>query len=152
MMHAQPDAKIEIILVEDRPEDVAFTVGVLKKANVFNKITVIDNASELMDFLRGHGRFARQEAISAESMILLSLSLIETPALDLLRKVKADERTKSLPVVMLASSHEERGVMESYKLGATACILKPFDLPKFVEAVAESRLGWLLVSGDSTTQ
>lgn len=146
-MHAQTSAKAEIILVEDREEDIAFTESVLKKANVFNKVHVLRKGSELMDFLARQGPFASEPGHAANVLILLSLALSDINAVDLLRKLKLDERTKSLPVVILTPSQQARGVMDCYKLGANACILKPMDLSKFVEAVSESRLGWLLVTG-----
>ncbi|MDB6038073.1 MAG: response regulator receiver protein, partial [Verrucomicrobiales bacterium] len=78
-------------------------------------------------------------------LILLDLNLPKIHGLDVLRKIKTDERTKSIPVIIMTASQEERGVMQSYKLGAQGCVVKPFELPKFVEAVSELRLSWLLI-------
>jgi two-component system response regulator len=144
--------KIDILLVEDNAEHIMSTLNALKKANVCNKIHVVRDAAEMFDFLFRTGAYAKQGPLSPDTLILLSLNLSGTHGLDLLRKIKADERTKSLPVIMMTSSQEERGVMQSYKLGASGCIVKPIDLPKFVEAVSELRLGWVLVMPENGEQ
>jgi two-component system, response regulator len=142
--------KVEILLVEDNPADVTVTLDALKKANIANRVHVLRDGSQALDFLTRTGSFSTESRLSAETLILLALSLGAIHGLDVLRKIKSDERTKNLPVIMLTSSQEERGVMQSYKLGANACIVKPLDLAKFIEAVSELRLGWLLVSPDDT--
>lgn len=141
---------VEFLLVEENPADITLTLNTLKKASVFNKIHVLREGSQVMDFIFSTGPFINQPPISPETLILLSLNLTGIHGLDLLRRIKSDQRTKSFPVIILTSSQEERGVMQSYKLGANACIVKPVDLPKFVEAVAELRLGWLLISPQGT--
>jgi len=146
-MSGDPDAEsVEIVLVEDSAVEISLTLNVFKKANISNGVHILRNPAELMEFLLRSGSFSGHPALPLTTLVLLSLNLKGTHGLDLLRKIKGDERTKSLPVIMLTSSQEERGIMESYKIGANACIVKPFDLPKFVEAVADLRLGWLLIS------
>lgn len=142
--------KVEILLVEDNPADVTITLNALKKANIVNRVHVLREASQILDFLVRRGAFASEPRLPAETLILLALNLGTVHGLDVLRKIKSDERTKSLPVIMLTSSQEERGVMQSYKLGANSCIVKPIDPQKFIEAVSELRLGWLLISPEET--
>lgn len=138
--------RIELVLIEDRPNDVKAILDTLKKANLCNRIHVLNEGAKVLDFLLRTGEFSKQPPLPHESLILLSLTMGNVNGLDLLRKIKSDERTKSLPVIMLTGSQEDRGVMQSYKLGANACIVKPIDFPKLIEAVAELRLWWLLVS------
>jgi len=150
-----PDRRIEAIRAQ---------IGmVFQSFNLFPHLTALGNVieapihvlrepAEVFDFLFRTGAYATMTPVSAETLILLSLSLGVMHGLDLLRKIKADERTKALPVIMLTSSQEERGVMQSYKLGASGCIAKPLDLTKLVEAVAELRMGWVLVMPDNEEQ
>jgi two-component system response regulator len=145
-------AKIEIILAEDNPADITSTVNTLNKANICNRVHVVREGKQLLEFLFRTGASADFPAPGTELLILLSLRLSDSHGLDVLRKIKADERTKALPVIILTSSQEERGVMQSYKLGANAAIVKPVDLAKLVEAVSELRLGWLLLSGEEPKQ
>jgi two-component system, response regulator len=139
------DGKIDILLVEDNPSDTSLITNTLNKANICNRTHVLANGAEILEFLLRKEPFSGQAPLPAEILILLSLNLSGIHGLDVLRKLKSDERTRTLPVIILTSSQEERGVMQSYKLGANACIVKPMDLRKLIEAVAEVRLGWLLV-------
>lgn len=141
---------MEIVLVEENPSDIAQTLNTLKKASLFNHVHVLKNVAEALDFLFRGGKHADLPPLPAETLILLSLNLPGAHGLDLLRKLKSDQRTKGLPVIILTSSQEERGVMQSYKLGASGCIVKPVDLPKFIEVVAGLRLGWLLIARDDS--
>jgi len=138
--------EVEILLVEDNPQDMTDILNILKKASLGNRVHVLREGAQIQDFLSGRGSFANQPPLRAETLILLSLSLRDVNALDALRKIRADERTKSMPVIILTSSQEDRGVMQGYKLGASGCIVKPMELSRFVEAVSELRLGWLLIS------
>jgi CheY-like chemotaxis protein len=151
MSDLELNAPFQIVLIEDDPQDVSITLNALRKANITNTMHPLETPDVAMEFLLRTGSFANQPALPSECLILLSLNLRGSPSLDLLRKLKGDERTKALPVIMLTSSQEERGVMQSYKLGANACIVKPVDLPKFIEAISELRLGWLLVAMDQSS-
>jgi two-component system response regulator len=142
--------KVEILLVEDNPQDITRILNVLKKVNLGNRVHILREGAQIQDFLFRTGAFATLPALTGETVVLLSLNLRDINALDALRKIRADERTRSYPVIILTSSQEERGVMQSYKLGANACIVKPMELSKFVEAVSELRLGWVLVSPEET--
>lgn len=145
MSNGKNEAKVEIVLIEDNPESVGSAQSVLQKASICNKVTVLRDPQDALDFLWRTGPHAKLDPLPPETLVLLSLKIGSMHGLDLLRKIRADERTKSFPVIILTASQEERGVMQSYKLGAAGCIVKPIDLQKFVEAVAELRLGWLLV-------
>jgi two-component system, response regulator len=140
------NGKIEIVLVEDKPADTELMVSTLKKANISNRLHILKTGADILEFLLRKGPYSAQPPLPGEIVILLSLNLEGIHGLDVLRKLKSDERTRSLPVIILTSSQEERGVMQSYKLGANACIVKPVDLRKLIEAVAELRLGWLLTT------
>jgi two-component system response regulator len=140
--------KVDILLIEDNPQHITATLNALKKANITNNVHVLQEPAEVFDFLSRSSGPQGASTLSEQTIILLSLTLEKVHGLDLLRKLKADERTKGLPVIILSSSQEERGVMQGYKLGASGCIVKPVDLPKFVEAVSELRLGWLLIAPD----
>ena len=137
------------MLVENNPVDAALALAALKKANISNRIHVIEDGNAVLDFVFGTGTHAGRPPLREETLILLSMNLRGVHGLDVLRKLKGDERSKGFPVIILTSSQEERGVMEGYKLGANGCIVKPLDLPKFIEAVSELRLGWLLIAPES---
>ena len=140
--------KTDILLVDDNPADVQLVLNALKKANISNRVHVLPDGGAILEFLFRQGRFHDSPALPAETLILLSLQLKGISGVDVLRKIKSDERSRNFPVILLTSSQEDCGVMDSYKLGANACIVHPIDLHKFIEAVAELRLGWLLVSPD----
>jgi CheY-like chemotaxis protein len=140
--------KTDILIVDDNPADTALILSVLKKANIINRIHVLADGGEILEFLFRKGRYQDSPTLPAETLILLSLKQVGTSGLEVLRKIKSDERSRVFPVIVLASSQEDRGVMDSYKLGANACIVQPVEIGKFIEAVAELRLGWLLVASD----
>lgn len=138
--------KADILLVDDNPADTALVLNALKKAKIINRVHVLADSGEILEFLFRQGRYHDSPSLPPETLILLSLKLNEGSGIDVLRKIKSDERSRNFPVIVLTSSQEDRGVMESYKLGANACIVHPIDIHKFVEAVAELRLEWLLMS------
>jgi CheY-like chemotaxis protein len=142
------NGKTDILLVDDNPADTAFVLSVLKKANIINRIHVLSDGGHILDFLSRQGHYKDSPTLPAETLILLSLKVNGGSGLEVLRKIKNDERSKDFPVILLTSSQQERGVMEGYKIGANACVVQPIDITKFIEAVAELRLGWLLVSAD----
>jgi two-component system response regulator len=146
-MNGSPNnSRIEIVLAEGNSAHASSTLNTLKKANVCNRVHVLTEGQQLLDFLFRIGTATDLPPGRTEFLILLSLNLADAHGLDVLRKIKSDARTKTLPIIILTSSQEERGVMQSYKLGANAAIVKPIDFGKFVEAVSELRLGWTLVS------
>jgi two-component system response regulator len=150
MMNGGPNHRVEIVLIEEDSGVSDETVKSLSKANIANRVHTLHEPQSVLDFLVRAGTYADQPPLPAETLILLSLSFRQMHGLDVLKKIRSDERTRSLPVIMLTSSQEERGVMQSYKLGANACMVKPLDLPKLMEAAAELKLSWLLVSSEES--
>jgi CheY-like chemotaxis protein len=139
-------SKTAILLIDDNKADATQVLNVFRVARVTNPFHVLTEGRDVLDFLFRKGRFAVENPHSAETLILLSLNLQSAVATDVLKLIKSDERSRNFPIVVLASSQEDRGVMEAYKLGANAAIVHPIDIAKFMEAVGELKLGWLLIS------
>ena len=114
------NGKTDILLVDDNPADTAFVLSVLKKANIINRIHVLSDGGHILDFLSRQGHYKDSPTLPTETLILLSLKVNGGSGLEVLRKIKNDERSKDFPVILLTSSQEERGVMEGYKIGANA--------------------------------
>lgn len=138
--------EIEILLVEDNPDDVELTLRALRKHNLANNVQVARDGAEALEFIFGTGAYAGRDINHKPRVIFLDLKLPKVDGLEVLRKVKSDERTKIIPVVVLTSSHEERDVVESYKLGINSYITKPVDFDKFVLTVKELGFYWLLLN------
>jgi two-component system response regulator len=138
--------EVEILLVEDNPNDVELTLRALKKRNLTNKVHVVKDGTEALEFLFGTGAYAGRDINHYPKVILLDLKLPKVDGLEVLRRIKSDERTKVIPVVVLTSSKEERDLVESYKLGANSYITKPVDFENFVKSVSELGLYWLLLN------
>jgi CheY-like chemotaxis protein len=137
---------IEILLVEDNPHDVELTLRALKKNNLANSVHVVKDGAEALEFIFGTGVYAERDINKTPKVILLDLKLPKVNGLEVLRKIKSDERTKVIPVVVLTSSQEERDIVESYRLGVNSYITKPVDFDKFVKTVSEMGFYWLLVN------
>ncbi|HYR92480.1 MAG TPA: response regulator [Terriglobia bacterium] len=133
---------VEILLVEDNPNDVELTLRALQKQNLASKVFVVKDGAEALEFLFATGLYAKRKIDDRPKVILLDLKLPKVDGIEVLRKIKADPRTKNTPVVMLTSSQEERDVMESYKLGVNSYIVKPVDFSNFVHAVSELGMYW----------
>lgn len=138
--------EVEILLVEDNLNDVELTLRALKKRNLANKVHVVKDGAEALEFIFGTGAYAERDINHIPKVILLDLKLPKVDGLEVLRRVKSDERTKVIPVVILTSSKEESDLVESYKLGANSYITKPVDFDKFALTVSEMGLYWLLVN------
>jgi CheY-like chemotaxis protein len=141
-----PTNEVEILLVEDNPNDVELTLRALKKNNLTNKVHVVKDGAEALEYIFANGAYAHRKIEHHPRVILLDLKLPKVDGLEVLRQIKSDERTKVIPVVVLTSSKEERDLVESYKLGANSYIAKPVDFDSFVKAVAELGLYWLLLN------
>jgi CheY-like chemotaxis protein len=137
---------VEILLVEDNPRDVEMTMRALKKHNLANKVHVVKDGAEALDYLFATGAYANRDRNPVPKVVLLDLKLPKVSGLEVLKKVKSDERTQTIPVVVLTSSQEEKDMIESYRLGVNSYIVKPVDFDKFVEAVSEVGLYWLLIN------
>jgi two-component system, response regulator len=135
-----------ILLVEDNPDDEALTLRALKKNNISNEVVVARDGSEALDYLFGEGMYAGRDTQIVPQVILLDLKLPKVDGFDVLRKMRADERTKRLPVVILTSSNEEQDRISGYDLGANSYVRKPVEFGSFLEAVKQLGLYWLLLN------
>jgi CheY-like chemotaxis protein len=135
-----------ILLVEDSPDDVDLTLRALKKSNVLNEVVVVRDGAEALDYLFVTGTYSGRDSTVMPEVVLLDLKLPKVEGLEVLRQIRADERAKLLPVVILTSSNEERDVVESYKLGANSYIRKPVDFDQFIESVRQLGLYWLVLN------
>jgi len=140
---------VEILLVEDNPADEELTLYALKAQILANSIEVVRDGAEALDLIFQTGAFAGR-TYSRPKLVLLDLKLPKVDGLEVLRRLKADPVTRSIPVVMLTSSREERDVVESYNLGANSYICKPVDFSQFAEVVRQTGLYWLLVNQSPT--
>lgn len=137
---------VEILLVEDNPNDAELTIRALKKNKIANNIVHVQDGEEALHFLFGTDEFSNQEINGTPKLILLDLKLPKVSGIEVLQKIKKDEKTKTIPVVVLTSSKEERDIIDSYNLGVNSYIVKPVDFDKFMEAVKEVGLYWLVLN------
>lgn len=135
-----------ILLVEDNPDDQALTLRALEKNKITNKVVVAGDGVEALEYLFGTGRFAGRDLTQPPELILLDLKLPKVDGLEVLRRLRADERTRLLPVVILTSSNEEGDRMRGYGLGANSYVRKPVDFTQFTQAVQQLGLYWLLLN------
>lgn len=139
-------SKKSILLVEDNPDDVALTLRALKKNNIANEVIVANDGVEALDYLFGTGAYAGRDVNKIPEVVLLDLKLPKIDGLEVLERLRKDERTKIAPVVILTSSKEEQDLVRSYKLGANSYIRKPVDFTQFSEAVRQLGLYWLVLN------
>jgi CheY-like chemotaxis protein len=135
-----------ILLVEDNPDDEELTLRALRKNNVRNDVVVAHDGVEALDFLFGRGEHAGRDLTNQPQVILLDLNLPRVDGLEVLKALRADERTRLLPVVVLTSSKEEEDILRSYALGANSYVRKPVDFLAFIEAVKALGMFWLLIN------
>jgi two-component system response regulator len=135
-----------ILLVEDNPDDEALTLRALKKNNIGNQIVVARDGAEALDFLFGTGIFAGRDVDVQPELILLDLKLPKVDGFEVLKKLRDDDRTKLLPVVILTSSKEQQDIANGYDLGANSYVRKPVDFQHFVDAVRHLGLYWLVLN------
>ncbi|MDO8680793.1 MAG: response regulator [Acidobacteriota bacterium] len=135
-----------ILLVEDNPDDEALTLRALRKNNIKNEVIVARDGAEALDYLFGTGRHAGRNVANLPTVALLDLKLPKVDGLEVLRRIRADERTKLLPVVILTSSKEEQDVVKGYRLGANSYVRKPVNFDEFIEAARQLGLYWLLLN------
>jgi two-component system, response regulator len=135
-----------ILLVEDNADDEALTIRALRKNNIGNKIFVVRDGAEALDFLFFTGAYADRTPREMPQVILLDLNLPKLGGLEVLRSLRADERTSVLPIVILTSSMEERDLIEGYHLGANSYVRKPVDFNQFLEAAQHLGLYWLVMN------
>jgi two-component system response regulator len=135
-----------ILLVEDNPDDEALTLRALKKSNIANKIVVVRDGAEALDYLFGTGAHAGRDTLDLPQVALLDLKLPTVDGLEVLRRLRADPRTRMLPVVILTSSKEEQDLINAYSIGANSYVRKPVDFNQFVEAIGQLGLYWLVLN------
>lgn len=138
--------EVEILLIEDNPDEAALTIRSLKKQNLANKLMHIDDGEEALDFIFSKGKYADNTSPFSPRLVLLDLKLPKVDGLEILRQLKSMESTRSIPVVILTSSREERDIVESYKLGVNSYIVKPVSFESFSKSVAELGLYWVLLN------
>jgi len=135
-----------ILIVEDNPDDEALTIRALKKNNIGNRLVVVRDGAEALDFLFCTGVYSNRDPDDLPQTILLDLKLPKVDGLEVLKRIRADERTSLLPVVILTSSNEERDLLQSYRNGANSYVRKPVDFNEFLDAARQLGLYWLVLN------
>jgi len=135
-----------ILLVEDNPDDIKLTMRALKKANVLNEVVVAQDGAEALDYLFGAGKYAGRDVNQKPQVVLLDLKMPKVDGFEVLQRIRADERTKLLPVVVLTTSSEDKDRVASYQFHANSFVRKPVDFEQFTEAVRQLGLYWLLLN------
>ena len=135
-----------ILLVEDNADDEELTLRAFRRRKVLNQVEVVRDGVEALDYLFATGTHADRDPKAMPSVILLDLKLPKLGGLDVLRRVRADERTRRIPVVVLTSSNEEKDILSSYGLGANSFVRKPVDFAQFMEAAQQLGLYWLVTN------
>jgi CheY-like chemotaxis protein len=144
--------EVEILLVEDNHSDAELAIRALKKNNFANKLEWVKDGAEALDFIFSTGVYSDRTLLDKPKVILLDLRLPKVDGMEVLRRIKEDPRTKSIPVVVLTSSKEDRDIAESYELGVNSFISKPVEFDEFAKTVAELGLYWLLVNRPPTVE
>ena len=137
---------VEILLVEDNPNDAELTMRALKKQNLANSLHWVKDGAEALDFIFTKGIYSNRNSENKPKVILLDLKLPKVDGLEVLKKLKEDERTSVIPVVVLTSSREEEDMVKSYSYGVNSYIVKPVDFEKFMTSVSDLGLYWLLLN------
>ena len=137
---------VEILLVEDSPDDIELTLHAFKDAKITNRVQIVRDGAEALDFLFSRGPYVNRDTNDWPKVILLDLKLPRIDGLEVLRQIRADHRTKLLPVVILTSSREERDIVEGYRLGVNSFIQKPVEFELFAAAIRTLGLYWLILN------
>jgi two-component system, response regulator len=137
--------EVDILLVEDNPQDVELTLRALKEVNLANRVQVAKDGAQALEFIFATGP-NNERLLNNLKVILLDLKLPKISGLEVLERIKADPRTRSIPVVALTSSHEDRDIKSCYDLGVNSYVVKPVEFDKFAHAVAQMGFYWLLVN------
>jgi len=138
--------EVEILLVEDNPHDLEMTLRALRKNNLANSITSVTDGEAALDFIFARGKYSGRDINHAPRVVFLDLKLPKVDGIDVLRQVKADERTRKIPIVVVTSSAEERDRVESYQLGANSYVVKPIEFDSFVKTIADLGFYWMAIN------
>lgn len=137
---------VEVLIVEDNPNDAELTIRALRKHNLVNDLFVAEDGEEALDFIFCRGQFASRSMAKPLKVIFLDLKLPKISGLEVLREIKSNAQTKKLPVVIVSSSKEDPDIMTAYDLGANSYVVKPVDFSEFIKAIENTGLFWLLVN------
>ena len=137
---------LTILLVEDNPDDEALTLRALRQNNIMNKVDVVHDGAEALDYLFCEGAQQTRDPSQKPAIVMLDLKLPKVDGLEVLRRIRSDQRTRLMPVVILTSSKEEQDLINGYSLGANSYIRKPVDFKQFVSAVGQIGLYWLVLN------
>jgi len=135
-----------ILLVDDNPDDVQLTLRALKKSNILNEVVVAQDGVEALEFLFGTGKYAGRDTKIMPQVVLLDLKMPRMDGLEVLQRIRKDERTKLQPVVVMTTSSEDQDRVESYNLGANSYVRKPLDFLQFAESVRQLGIYWLVLN------
>ena len=138
--------KIEILLVEDNPHDAEMTIRALRRVNLANKLIHVKDGAEALDFIFAKGAFADRHIENKPKVILLDIKMPKIDGIEVLRQIKLNDTTKTIPVVIMTSSKEEQDVITSYNLGVNSYVVKPVDFEGFAKAVSDLGLYWLMTN------
>jgi len=140
------DSKVEILLVEDNPHDAEMTIRALRRVNLANRLIHVKDGAEALDFIFSKGTFAGRNTAEKPKVILLDIKMPKVDGIEVLRQIKSDPNTKTIPVVIMTSSKEEQDVFTSYNLGVNSYVVKPVDFEGFAKAVSDLGFYWLITN------
>jgi two-component system response regulator len=135
-----------ILLVEDNPDDQKLTLRALKKNNILNEVVIAEDGAQALEYLFGTGQYADRDPRQRPALVLLDLKLPKVDGLSVLAQIRADDRTRTMPVVVLTSSAEEQDLVKSYELGVNSYVRKPVDFVEFVDAARQLGVYWLILN------
>lgn len=138
--------EIEILLVEDNPTDAELTMRALKRKNMANQVVWVKDGEEALDFIFATGQYSNRNPEDLPKLILLDLRMPKVDGLEVLQRIKAEENTRKIPVVVLTSSKEDRDIVESYELGVNSYVSKPVEFDQFIDAVSTLGFYWMLIN------
>lgn len=139
-------SQVEVLLVEDNVHDAEMTIRALKKVNLANNLVHVKDGEEAIDFIFAQGKFADRDMVTAPKVILLDIKMPKVDGIEVLRRLKADEATRCIPIVIMTSSKEELDIVNSYELGVNSYVVKPVDFEGFAKAVSQLGMYWLLTN------
>jgi two-component system response regulator len=139
-------SQVEVLLVEDNVHDAEMTIRSLKKVNLANNLVHVKDGEEALEFVFAQGKFADRDVVNTPKVILLDIKMPKVDGIEVLRRIKAHEATRCIPVVIMTSSKEEQDIIDSYELGVNSYVVKPVDFEGFAKAVSQLGMYWLLTN------